>query len=409
MSAPEATPTAPDLALAGLRVVEYAEGIAGPYAAKLLADMGAEVIKIEAPSVGDASRRQGPFPGHQPHPERSGLFLYLNTNKLGLTLNLEHPSAQEVFRQLVAQADVLIEDRPPGWLAQHEVGYVALRAVQPDLVMTSVTRFGQEGPEAHYQAYPLTTYHAGGEGYTLPGRLSLDLFPDREPVQAGGALGEYESGLCAAVATLGAVLSGMGQHLDVSQQEALLNINRPVLAHYLASGEVISRQRGYTFGGAMPCRDGYIMLRPMEDRHWQGLAKAMDRPELAEDERFRTRNARIEHGQALNQILLDWSMQHTKLTIYQRVAAEGCPVAYFATAEDIAQAPQLAARGFLVECCHPETGTVVMPSASYRMSATPWRLRYAAPRLGAHNEAILCGRLGYDRTALARWRAQGVI
>jgi CoA:oxalate CoA-transferase len=400
MSAQANTSAAPDLALDGLRVIEYAEGIAGPYAAKLLADMGAEVIKVEAPGMGDASRRQGPFPGHQPHPERSGLFLYLNINKLGITLNLDHSSGQELFRTLVSQADILIEDKPPGWLPERDLAYSSLCAEHPGLVMTSVTRFGQAGPEAHYRAYPLTTYHAGGEGYTLPGRLSLDLFPDREPVQAGGALGEYESGLCAAVATLGAVLSGMGQHLDISQQEALMNINRPVLAHYLASGEVISRQRGYTFGGAIPCRDGYIMLRPMEDRHWQGLARAMDRPELAEDERFRTRDARIEHGQTLNRIILDWSMQHSKQTIYRRVADEGCPVAYFATAEDIARAPQLAARGFLVECHHPEAGAVVMPSASYRMSATPWRLRRPAPLLGQHNTEVLGRHLGYDDATL---------
>lgn len=409
MSSSADTSTPPPLALAGLRVVEYAEGIAGPYSAKLLADMGAEVIKVEAPPAGDMSRQQGPFPGHHPDPERSGLFLYLNTNKLGITLNLDHSSGQELFRSLVSQADVLIEDRPPGWLAERGLSYQALRTAHPDLVMTSVTRFGQEGPEAPYRAYPLTTAHAGGEGYTLPGRLSLELFPDREPVQAGGFLGEYDSGLSAAVATLGAVLSGLGQHLDVSQQEALMNLNRPVLAHYLASGEVISRQRGYTFGGAMPCRDGYIILRPMEDRHWQGLARAMGRAELADDDRFRTRAARIANGQALNQIILAWSMQHSKLTIYERVAAAGCPVAYFATAEDIVRSPQLAERGFLVACEHPDAGTVMMPAVPYHFASTPWCLRYPAPRLGQHNADILSGRLGSDRTALARWRNAGVI
>ncbi|MEE8304445.1 MAG: CoA transferase [Candidatus Tectomicrobia bacterium] len=399
----------PDMPLTGVRVVELAEGIAGPYAAKLLADLGAEVIKVEPPLSGDCARQAGPFPDHQPHPERSGLFLYVNTNKQSITLNLDSPTGQGLFRKLAADTDVVIEDRHPGWLAKHGLGYDTLSQDRPQLVMTSITRFGQEGPQAHYNAYPLTTYHAGGEGFTLPGRLSLDMFPDREPVQAGGSLGEYEGGLCAAVATLGALLSDTGQHLDISQQEALMNINRPVLGHYLATGEVVSRHRGYTFGGAMPCRDGYVILRPMEDNHWQGLARAMGREDLAHDERFQTRPARIENGQELNELILAWAMQLSKIDIYKRVASEGCPVAYFATAKDIVQSPQLLAREFMVTCDHPETGPIQLPSAGYQFSHTPWALRRHAPRLGEHNREVLGDRLGCNPAELARLRTMGVI
>ncbi len=203
-------PVDPEMALTGVQVVEVAEGIAGPYAAKLLADMGAEVIKVEPPLRGDASRHCGPFPQHQPHPERSGLFLYLNTNKLGVTLNLDRATGAKLFCNLITQADILIEDREPGWLAARGLSYAQLCQHRPALVMTSLTRFGQEGPMAAYKGYPLTTAHAGGEAYTLPGRLSLQMFPDRSPVQPGGELGEYDSGLCAAVTTLGALLSGIG-------------------------------------------------------------------------------------------------------------------------------------------------------------------------------------------------------
>jgi crotonobetainyl-CoA:carnitine CoA-transferase CaiB-like acyl-CoA transferase len=399
----------PDSALAGVRVIELAEGIAGPYAAKLLADLGADVIKLEAPQTGDCARQAGPFPDQQPHPERSGLFLYVNTNKRGMTLNLERPDAQTLFKRLVLQADVIVEDRPPGWLAARSLGYDLLSQLQPSLVLISITRFGQEGPQADFKAYPLNTYHAGGEGYTLPGRLSLDLFPEREPVQAGGELGEYESGLCAAVATLGALLSNRGHHIDISQQEALLNINRPVLAHYLATGDVVSRQRGYTFGGAMPCRDGYVLIRPMEDNHWQGLAGAMQRADLADDERFKTRTARIENGQALNDIIMHWAMQHTKLDIYNRVATAGCPVAYFATAEDVVQSPQTRARGFMIDCEHPVAGSVQLPSAGYHFSATPWSLQRPAPLLGQHTDEILQERLGVGKKERARLKHLGVI
>jgi crotonobetainyl-CoA:carnitine CoA-transferase CaiB-like acyl-CoA transferase len=378
-----------ELALTGARVVELAEGIAGPYTAKLLADLGADVIKVEQLPAGDYARQHGPFPGHQPHPERSGLFLYLNTNKRGVTLDLDSAAGQDFLRALLAQAEVFIEDRPPGWLTARGLGYDTVRQDCPDLVMTSITRFGQTGPQAGYQGYPLTTAHAGGEAYTLPGRLSLELFPDREPVQPGGSLGEYDSGLCAAVATLGAVLSGMGQHVDVSQQEALMNLNRPTMAHYFAYGEVIGRQRGYAFGGAIPCQDGYVLLRPIEDNHWHGLARAMGREELIDDERFRTRQARTDNGALLNELVLAWTMQHTKVALYERIAGTGCPIGYFATAEDVVHSPQLAAHEFFVPCAHPAVEDVLLPSAPYRLSRTPWRLRRPAPLLGQHNQEIL--------------------
>lgn len=185
--------------LTGVQVVEFAEGIAGPYAAKVLADMGADVIKVEPPFRGDRSRHAGPFPGHEPHPEHSGQFLYLNTNKLGVTLDVNQATGAELFAQLITRADVLIEDCEPGWLAVRGLGYDDLRQHRDTLVMTSLTRFGQDGPESAYKGYPLTTSHAGVEAYSLPGRLSLDMFPDRPPMQTGGGLGEYDSGLCAAV------------------------------------------------------------------------------------------------------------------------------------------------------------------------------------------------------------------
>ncbi len=404
-----ATPLTHDLALDGVHVVELTSGIAGPYTAKLLADMGAAVIKVEPPLVGDTTRHYGPFPGHEPHPERSGLFLYLNTNKQGVTLNLDTDTGRDMFRRLIDQADVLIEDHPPGWLDHYELGYAHLRAIRPELVMTSLTRFGQHGPQAHYRAYPLTTAHAGGEAYTLPGRLSLEMFPDRPPVQPGGMLGEYDSGLGAAVATLGALLSGMGQHLDVSQQEVLLNLNRPTQSAYFATGNVMTRQRGYEFGGALPCKDGYILIRPIEDNHWQALVRAMEQPELAEDGRFRTRQARTDNGALVNETIIAWTMQKTKADIYARVAAEGCPVASFATAEDIANSPQTAAREFLVACEHPAAGRVQIPSAPHQFSGTPWTLRRPAPLLGQHNTEVWCDRLGYARTDLPRLRGTGVL
>lgn len=377
------------MALAGLHVIELAEGIAGPYAAKLLADLGAEVIKIELPPDGDVARQYGPFPDHRPHPEQSGAFLYLNTNKQSFLLDLEAPEGQHLLRTLVAHADLLIEDRPPGWLAARQLDYATLQQRHPALVMVSLTRFGQEGPQAHFHGTPLTTAHAGGEAFTLPGRLSLDLFPEREPVQPGGMVSEYDSGLGAAVAALGALLSGHGQHIDVSQQEVLMNLNRPVMTHYFAQGDVVDRQRGYAYGGTIPCKDGYVLLRPIEDNHWQALARAMGRPELIEDARFRTRQARTEHGAVLNSLIIEWAMQQDKVELYERIASTGCPVGYFATAADVVHSPQLAAREFFIPSPHLDLSQVRLPSAPYRLSRTPWTLRRPAPRLGEHTRTIL--------------------
>ena len=156
-------------ALAGVKVLELCQMVAGPYATKLLADLGAEVIKIEPSDQGDPSRNRGPFAGDIPHPERSGLFLYLNTNKLGITLNMERRGAGELLDKLIAESDILVEDHSPNQRLELNLDYQRLQQINPKLIMCSITPFGQKGPYANYKAYHLNTYHSGGEGYTTPG------------------------------------------------------------------------------------------------------------------------------------------------------------------------------------------------------------------------------------------------
>ena len=171
--------------LAGLRVLEVAEGVPGPYCGKLLASLGADVLKVERPAGGDPSRREGPFPGDVPHPETSGLFLYLNTGKRGITLDLDDAQGRVILSELAGQADVLITDRQPG---QGDAGgftegsrFDALRDSNPDLILAYVTPFGVSGPYAYFRAHDLNVFHAGGEGYLLPNGLALDTFPERAP------------------------------------------------------------------------------------------------------------------------------------------------------------------------------------------------------------------------------------
>jgi crotonobetainyl-CoA:carnitine CoA-transferase CaiB-like acyl-CoA transferase len=207
-----------ETALDGLKVLEYCQMISGPYCGKLLADLGAEVIKVEEPSVGDVARTRGPFPGDVTHPEKSGLFLYLNTNKLGITLNLGTASGRELFRRLAEQADVLLEDRPPGEMAKLGLDYASLSAINPRLIVTSITPFGQTGPYRDYKSYHLNLYHASGHSsffYVAPRERRKEAL-----VVAGGEVGDYDGGLSAAVATLAALFArlatGQGQHIDIS-------------------------------------------------------------------------------------------------------------------------------------------------------------------------------------------------
>ncbi|MCJ7832755.1 MAG: CoA transferase, partial [Deltaproteobacteria bacterium] len=184
-------------ALEGMKIVEYCNMVSGPYCAKLLADMGADVFKIEQPHSGDDSRRRGPFPDDIPHQEKSGLFLYLNSNKKGLTLDTKKPEGEKIFKKLIKKTDVLIEDRPPGEMEALGLDYEKLKAVNPGLIMISITPFGRSGSFKDYKAYQLNTVHASGQGYMLP-IPALDM--ERPPVKVGGHSSGFDVGLVAVVA-----------------------------------------------------------------------------------------------------------------------------------------------------------------------------------------------------------------
>ncbi|MGH8056843.1 MAG: CoA transferase, partial [Candidatus Entotheonellia bacterium] len=222
------SPKNPPQALAGLRVLEVAERVSGPYCGKLLASLGAEVIKAEAPPAGDPARRRGPFPGDIPHPERSGTFLYLNTGKQGITLHLADAQGRVLLGELVRRVDVLIHDRPPARAAACGLDAASLSEHHPNLIVAALTPFGSTGPYANYRAHDITVFHAGGEGYLLPNGLALDTFPDRAPIVAGSQMGSYQGGLTAAVGILAVVYArktgAPGQALDASSQEAQLAI-----------------------------------------------------------------------------------------------------------------------------------------------------------------------------------------
>ncbi|MDP2954477.1 MAG: CoA transferase [Chloroflexota bacterium] len=403
-------------ALDGVRVVECGRWVSGPFCAKLLADLGAEVIKVEEPVEGDPSRRHGPFPQDVPHPEKSGLFLYLNTNKLGITLDLATPAGKALLHRLAAEADILIEDCPPQEAEKLGLDWESLRRVNPRLVVIAITPFGLTGPYRDYKAYHLNSFHASGQGYILPwGSPNLE----REPVKGGGLVGDYDTGVNAALATLAAfywaMATGEGQLVDISQQESLMALERIEMGRYPNDGVNPSRlaEAGYAggrmVGGVMACRDGYVVLTPAQERQWRALVELMGNPEWASGEKARDEFARSRNAAELNRLIAAWMADKPKDWVYHCGQALGCPIGTVNSAEDLLHSQQLAARGFFVDIDHPKAGKLKYPSAPYRFSKTPWAAARPAPLLGQHNQEVYGGRLGHSDLELKKMREGGII
>lgn len=398
-------------ALEGVRVIEYASLVAGPYCTKLLADLGAQVIKIERPGVGDEARRIGPFPNDVPHPERSGLFLYTNTNKLGITLAPGIPAGKKIFLALVEWADVLVEDRPPGAMAELGLSYDVLKRANPQLIMTSITPFGQTGPYRDYKAYGLTISHGAGAAYLTPIDESEEEFG---PVKGGGFFDRYCNGLSAAAATLVALytreMTGEGQHIDVSEQEASIAYDRVEISMFPTEGFISRRVRPGGGTTLLPCQDGYALIAMGEERHWKALVELMGNPEWTKDERFKDEESRFKHSAELSTFLARWTRASFKEELYRKLSSAGIPTGVVRSQGELMERDeQLKARGFFVDIEHPEVGKLAYPSAPYCFSETPWRVERPAPTLGQHNDEVYCGLLGYSRDDLAKLREARVI
>jgi len=401
----------PDQALRHLKVLELCRLVTGPYCTKLLADLGAEVIKIEAPDTGDDARRRGPFLQDTPDGELSGLFLHLNTNKLGITLDVTTATGKGILKELVRKADVFVEDNPPALTAEQGLTYEELERVNPRLVMTSITPFGLTGPYRDYKAYELNSHHAGGEGYLLPLHSAED---DREPVKAGGIVADCVCGLSAALATLTAAyvaaVTGLGQHVDVSKQDVLMSLVQNHVCTFANLGELHTRlRRGFLTVLPLDCQDGYVHIGVVTDREWRSLVECMGNPTWALDGKYLSWGNRLMHAGEINPIVQEWVRQFKKEELFHRLQASGVAAVPVYTAEDLAKSAQLRERGFFAEIDHPEAGPVTQPTAAYQFSATPWAGLRAAPVLGQHNELVYCERLGFSKQELARLGEAGVI
>ncbi len=396
-------------ALEGVKVLEYCNMISGPYCTKLMADMGAEVIKIELPGEGDLARNKGPFPGDIPHKEKSGLFLYLNTNKQGITLDPATQEGKKIFLELVKDADILIENRPVGEIDALGMGYDDLKKINPGLIMTSIKPFGKSGPFKDYKAYSFNIGHVSGQSYVLP-IVTPDL--ERPPVKAGGNLSDYDPGLVTVVAVMAALFwkraTGKGQFIEMSKQEALLSMQRVESVTFANGGESMSRMGKHH--GILPCKDGHIVVVTPQERQWDAFVKLMGDPEWAKEDFCKDMVARTKNASLVNEKVTEWTLKHTKEEIFKKGQALSCPVAAVNTAEDVVNSEQMAAREFFTPLDHPGVGKLnKFPSRPFKFHKTPWQLERPAPLLGQHNEDIYCKRLGYKKEDLERLQEAGII
>ncbi|MSQ40610.1 MAG: CoA transferase [Dehalococcoidia bacterium] len=381
--------------LSDLRVIDLTHGIAGPYCTKLLADFGADVIKVERPGTGDWSRSLGPFPGDVPHPEKSGLFLHLNTNKRSVALDLKTRQGVEVVKELIRDADVLAESFRPGVMERLGLGYEVLSKINPNLVMTSLSNFGQTGPYRDYLASELVLFAMGG-------RMSNTGLLDRYPLKLGGNHVQYQAGNVAAMASLFAWFQRLnqgagGQQVDVSifeTQMGSINGRMADLIQYQYCGERgqrLGEMRGGYPSGYYPTQDGYANLGG-GGINWPKTVAMLGMPELLKDPRFAPpagQQSMEGKEEFEGTIFLPWLMERTKAQVVaecQKYAINAGPVNTMAEVAD--DNPHTAARNYFVEIDHPVAGKFRYPGAPIFNNNGWWRIRRPAPLLGQHTEEV---------------------
>lgn len=402
-------------ALSGLKVIEWGQFISAPYCGKLLADLGAEVIKVESPCGGDISRRHGPFPDDVPHGEKSGLFLYLNTNKLGITLNVDTAAGAGLLRKLLGLADILVENNPPWDLERTGFDYEHVKELNTGLVVTSITPFGQTGPYRDLKACDLTCFHLAGLAYVNPS-AGVDDIEEQPPLRGPALQSDFLAGLSGAVATMSAVFArvktGKGHHVDLSLQEALASMIRRNLGDVAYEGLTKIRLKG-----AQPtsesvlghCRDGSFYLLCNTDRFWANWLEVMGNPDWAATELFQDRGSRRENWDAAKAMIEDWAHDKSLHEVVSAAQAKRVPCMPINTVKESVNSELFAARDYFAEVDHKVAGKVKCPGAPYKLSKTPWSVERPAPLLGQHNEEVYCGRLGYSKEELVGMRAAGVV
>lgn len=394
-------------ALSGLRVIEMGQLIAGPFCGQLMADFGAEVIKIEPPGKGDAMREWG-------HEKPQGISLWWSViarGKKSVEIDARQPDGQALIRDLLAGADVLIENFRPGTMEKWGLGYDALAAVNPRLVMIRVSGYGQTGPYAHKAGY-------GSIGEAMGGLRHVVGDPSTPPSRMGVSIGDT---LAATFACLGGMMAlhartrtGRGQVVDSAIYEAVLAVTESLVTEYASTGYIRERTGAIlpkvAPSNVYPTRDGaYVVIGANQDTVFRRLAAAMDRPDLADDPRYATHDARGEHQAELDALIADWTRGQDRVALGRLLDEAGVPRGDIYRGPEMLEDAHFKARDAIARVMHPTLGELRMQGVAPRLSDTPGRIRGAGPALGEHNDAVLRGVLGLGADRLAALQAARVV
>ena len=401
-----ASAPAPTGALAGVRVLEMGQLLAGPYCAQLMADHGADVVKIEDPGRGDVMRQWG-----RTVDDRSLWWPIVARNKRSVTCDLRTPEGREIARRLAGEADIVVENFRPGTLERWGLDHATLAAEHPGLIMVRISGYGQTGPYAHRAGY-------ASIGEAMGGLRHLVGEPDRPPGRCGISLGDTLTAMFGALGALAALehrrRTGQGQVVDASIYESVLAVTESLVPEWVLAGHERTRT-GATLPGVAPSNvyptadGGSVLVAANMDTVFRRLATAMGRPELADDERFATHGARGAHAEELDALVAAWTSTHPADVVLAELEEHGVPAGPIYRAQEMLADPHFRARRSILSMADPRFGEFPMQGVFPRLSGSPGEVAWLGPELGEHTDEVLTERLGYTPEAVRALRAADVI
>jgi formyl-CoA transferase len=404
--------------LQGVRVIDFTQFEAGPSCTEALAWLGAEVVKVENPGLGDPGRRRQKGKGGKVTDADPWYFHQFNANKKSVTLNLKSTKGLEIVRELIKKADVLVENMAPGTIERLGLGYDEVKKLNPGIVYCQIKGFGKGSPYEKSLAFDMIAQAAGG-------MTSTTGYGDRPPVKPGTSFGDTGTGMLMAISILGALFkrqkTGEGRRLEVAMQDAMVHYMRVPFSRTQASGKPVLREGtdrsvkgGLVPNALFPCKPGgpndyvYVFCSRANPEHWQRLLTVMGREDLKGDARYETQAARAERPEEVDSIISEWTRRHTKEDCMKLIGAAGVPAgAVFDTVELMSE-PSFETRGIMQTIEHPTTGKVKMPAWPVRFDGSPARVK-PSPVLGEHAEQVLGDWLGMGKRDVEALRKDGIV
>ena len=391
-------------ALNGIKVLDLSRVLAGPFCTMMLADMGAEVIKIEVPGKGDDSRNFGPFVNGE-----SGYYMNINRNKKGITLNLKG-RGKELFLEMVKKADMVVENYRPGVMEKLGIGYEELKKVNPAIIYGAVSGFGHYGPYTLRPGYDVI-------GQASSGLMSVTGWPDGDPTRIGTAMADSLAGYSLAIGLLAALQyrnqTGIGQKVDIGMMDAGIASMQIIYPIYTMGGRIPERI-GNRYESNYPTdtfrtKDGMIVIGAANDKLWQKLCEVMGKKELAMDERYDKNPKRVERYQEIKPIIEAWTLENSSEEVMDQLLEAGVPASPINNLEQVVHDPHANARKMFVHVEHPVAGDTLLNGSQFKMTVTDPVIDTPAPLLGQHNEEVYKELLGFDTSQLEELKKQGVI